>query len=200
RGGQCSCKRAACPKPAKHPHGLLAPHGFKDGTTDEQMIHRWWREVPDANIGLVLERLLVIDLDSKAAQREAHGLGLPSGPVAVTAWGHHHYYRAPAGLTGSTTHRGRSRAIDVLANGHIVAPPSLHSTGIHYRWAMELDHSQLVHAPAWDVAWLSAPPAPVSGPASLPPTLPQLDINTVAISPRLHNLIRNGHQSQSNRY
>ena len=50
----------------KTPHSKLAPHGFKNATTDPAIIKKWWTEVPHANIGMPTgtpSGLLVIDVD-----------------------------------------------------------------------------------------------------------------------------------------
>src|SRR5688572_8635175 len=51
KDGRCACGKKDCRK-AKHPIGTLAPNGFKDATTDADVIRRWWSAHPDANIGI----------------------------------------------------------------------------------------------------------------------------------------------------
>src|SRR4029453_3214113 len=50
---------------AKHP---LTQHGFKDATTAPARIQQWWRQTPDANIGIAtgsVSGLLVVDIDPR---------------------------------------------------------------------------------------------------------------------------------------
>ena len=42
-GGDCTCGRPTCDRPGKHP---LTEHGYKDATTDETVVRRWWRQWP----------------------------------------------------------------------------------------------------------------------------------------------------------
>ena len=44
----CSCRRD-CGRIGKHPR---TQHGLHDATTDEATLRRWWRQFPQANIGI----------------------------------------------------------------------------------------------------------------------------------------------------
>jgi hypothetical protein len=67
--GWCSCRAPLCANPGKHPRTL---HGFKDATTDEAQLWRWFGDMwPTANVGVptgAASRLYVIDVDSKTAE------------------------------------------------------------------------------------------------------------------------------------
>src|SRR5436309_3538888 len=63
RGGNCSCRRVDCSRPAKHP---LTKHGVKDATTDPGVIRECWRATPFANVGIATgprAGLIVLDID-----------------------------------------------------------------------------------------------------------------------------------------
>jgi len=47
--GNCTCSKAKCASPGKHPR---TPKGFKDATTDAEQVRKWWRQSPDANVGI----------------------------------------------------------------------------------------------------------------------------------------------------
>ena len=51
--------------------------GVKGFTADPGSIHQYWQEAPKANVGMALDRLIMLDPDSDAAQEEAQDLGLP---------------------------------------------------------------------------------------------------------------------------
>jgi hypothetical protein len=51
-GMTCSCGRANCNSPAKHPVGQLVPNGIKGGSTKPKMVEGWFRDSP-WNIGIV---------------------------------------------------------------------------------------------------------------------------------------------------
>jgi Bifunctional DNA primase/polymerase, N-terminal len=60
----CSCANAKCENVAKHPR---TAHGFKDATTDEEIIREWWGKWPAANIGIPTGEpsgIVVLDIDS----------------------------------------------------------------------------------------------------------------------------------------
>ena len=130
----CSCGDPACGAVGKHP---LTAHGLKDATSDSVQLAGWWRRWPQANIGLVTGELAdVLDIDGptgRAALRRyvaGHDLRL-DGPVVRTGSGWH-YYVAP---TGSGNRAGLLEQVDWRGRGgYVVAPPSRHATGHHYRW------------------------------------------------------------------
>ena len=63
----CSCKKAAdCGKnSAKHPYGRLVSRGLLDASTDETVIRKWWADTPQANLGVVTDKLVVLDIDPR---------------------------------------------------------------------------------------------------------------------------------------
>ena len=119
-------------------------HGWKDASSDPKQIEKWWKQYPDANIGIAtgeVNGLVVIDVDRNHGDGSVDGeetlklleekLGsLPDTVEALTPGGGRHlYFRYPAGFDI------RSRAadahdlwpgIDVKANGgYVAAPPSV---------------------------------------------------------------------------
>jgi putative DNA primase/helicase len=66
RNGKCACGTPCGRDAGKHPIGRLAPRGFQDGTTDWNIISRWWTDTPDANIGIAtgaVSGVVVLDVD-----------------------------------------------------------------------------------------------------------------------------------------
>lgn len=114
-------------------------HGFKDATTDTLTIRRWWRQHPDANIGVVTGRIsgiVVVDIDGPEGEAALAEFGpLPATPTARTGRGRHLYYSYPPDRTIRRHIRVRP-GLDVLGDGgYVVAPPSIHpETGRRYRW------------------------------------------------------------------
>ncbi|HEX2988972.1 MAG TPA: bifunctional DNA primase/polymerase [Chloroflexota bacterium] len=131
--GECGCGRGHTGKEiGKAP---LLGSGYQNRRSTESDVNEWWTRWPDANIGILLEPsgLLVIDCDGVEALREARLFGLPEGPVVRSGNGVHIYYKA-GDATGRATKQGNSHAIDVLASGFVVAPPSRHRNGHTYEW------------------------------------------------------------------
>ncbi|WP_432170943.1 bifunctional DNA primase/polymerase [Streptomyces sp. 1222.5] len=120
--------------------GVPTCHGFWAATTDLTLIHHWWTEEPDANIGAPckLNGWAVIDIDPRNGGRESlqaleKRVGvLPGTTMQLTGGdGLHILYRSPdyelPGLLGP--------GIDFKHNGYILLAPSVHSSGGRYQWA-----------------------------------------------------------------
>jgi hypothetical protein len=135
----CSCPDAKCRSIGKHPR---TAHGLHDATADLARVAAWWRRWPQANIGLVTGvRFDVLDVDGpaglQALQRLAGGLRL-SGPLVRTGGGGWHHYLAPLGCGNAQPIRGLERVDWRGRGGYVVAPPSPHASGAHYRWLRPL--------------------------------------------------------------
>jgi len=147
----CSCRRGtACDRPAKHP---LVRHGLHDATTKPAQLERWWSRWPAANLGLATGVVFdALDVDGPAglaALRKLAGaasLRLP-GPLVATGGGGWHYWFRPTGL-GNRPPRGLDHVDWRGRGGCVLAPPSRHARGGHYRWLVSLDQAPLPGAPA----------------------------------------------------
>jgi hypothetical protein len=122
---------------------------YQMSAPNEQDISTWAKEWPDANVGLITgcnSRLLVLDADSDDGILALEPFDLPATPTVVTAKGAHYYFQMPAVPVPS-----RVRVlpdVDVRADrGYIVAPPSIHPSGVPYRWAEGLGPQDVPLAP-----------------------------------------------------
>jgi hypothetical protein len=132
--------------------GQKIPHrgtrGCKDATNNPDQIKNWWQRWPDSNVGIATGHLVdVIDIDGPAgAISWARSKKLPVtsdpdwndilGTVATPRPGGTHLYVAASG-------RGNRAAIDIGidyrgAGGYVVAPPSVNTDGLLYRWRKQL--------------------------------------------------------------
>jgi hypothetical protein len=167
----CSCGDPACGAVGKHP---LTAHGLNDANSDPAQVGRWWRRWPEANIGLITaERADVLDIDGPAGQAAVrrfaadHDLCL-EGPLVRTGSGWH-LYLAP---TGSGNRAGLLEQVDWRGRGgYVVAPPSRHASGRHYRWLRPLT-AELPAAPAPLCSLLDLARAQRSQPVSAAPFHP----------------------------
>jgi hypothetical protein len=109
----------------------LTRHGVKDFTTDAQLLIRWWRRWPDANVavGCGLPGPTVLDIDDLGRAGEVARL---DAPTVATANGRHLYFA------------GQARGTVVLDYGelrgtgsYVVCPPSVHPSGKAYVWLAE---------------------------------------------------------------
>jgi len=147
----CSCPRGpGCDRPAKHP---LLRHGVKEATTDPDMLGRWWRRWPHANVGLATGICFdALDLDGPAGLaalrelQEAAGPWRP-GPLVATGGGGWHHWFTPTGL-GNRPPRGLAHVDWRGRGGAVLAPPSRHISGRSYRWLRDLDQAPLPKVPA----------------------------------------------------
>ena len=160
RDGRCSCGKAKCDSPGKHPH---TTHGLKDASTDEQIIRRWWKRWPDANVGVVTggcSGIVAIDIDPRHGGEDSladlerdHG-ELPETVEALTGGGGRHVIFAHPGngLVIPNSSGKLGPGIDVRGDGgYIVVPPSLHASGTRYAWEQS-HHSKetdLAPMPPW---------------------------------------------------
>jgi putative DNA primase/helicase len=110
----------------------LTLHGFKDATTDERTILRWFERWPNANLGVACGEPgpTVLDIDDPGAAGDlATRCSELGAPIVATARGVQFYF---AGTDSRTVGLGygelRSRG------SYVVAPPSVHPTGKVYTW------------------------------------------------------------------
>lgn len=132
KGGKCACGNAHCQNPGKHP---ITKNGVKDATTDLQVIRRWLRKYPSANIASPLvEGLSVIDVDGDKGKASAERIGLREFKTAkvITGRGYHKY-----AAVSLKTKIGALAGLDIKSggsNGYVILPPSRHHSGTYYRW------------------------------------------------------------------
>ena len=66
-GPQCSCERPNCSSPGKHPFAMLAPHGLRDASSDEQTVRSWF-ESTSLNVGIAtgaISGIIAVDIDPR---------------------------------------------------------------------------------------------------------------------------------------
>jgi hypothetical protein len=167
----CSCGRLCGKNAAKHPIARYAPNGHLSATTDTGIIKLLFGlRVPDANLGVSTEKLVVIDVDPRhggdetfrALERE-HEIPL-TWRVLTGGGGEHILFACPDGVeiasftAENMTDPPLGRGIDIRARGgYVVSVPSRHISGRPYCWSV--DHRpadvRLATAPAWLVEKLT---------------------------------------------
>jgi hypothetical protein len=157
--GRCTCGRADCPAPGKHPH-VRWEAAMHERASKEQ-IRDWWRRWPDANVAIVtgcVSGLVVLDIDPRSggdgalAALEAH-----QGPVPRTVearsggGGRHLWFAAPGELSSIVLAPG----VELKAErSTVIAPPSLHVSGARYAWLPGRGPDEVCLAPL--PGWLGA--------------------------------------------
>jgi hypothetical protein len=156
----CSCGQSDCSKAGKHPR---ITNWQQDASNDPATVAAWWSQWPDANIGLRLDDLIVMDVDVAAGKGGAESL-------AKLEAEHGMLDRRARQKTGSGGEPFLFRAVpdvqkrikfepglDLLTGvGHyIVVEPSVHATGGRYQWMDEINPLIIQQ----DAIALTAPPA-----------------------------------------
>lgn len=144
----------------------LTEHGFKDASTDAEVVRAFWECHPDAQVGVDCGRtgIAVVDLDKKNGKdgvaafealrgAEPHGCALI---VSSPSGGRHFVYQAVEGVEIKSTASQIAPGIDTRASGGYIIVPSPASPGresIEGEF-LELSPSDLAQPPAWLMAIL----------------------------------------------
>jgi predicted P-loop ATPase len=142
-------------------------NGSKDATLNEDQARAWWKEWPDANIGVATGlRFFALDIDIKDGGEDSfehlfaqHG-AFPDTIQQITGTGGKHLLFALPDFPVRNSARKIAPGIDVRgAGGYIVAAPSAHpDTGRQYFWdgLALLEEQKLSPAPRWLLDFLRA--------------------------------------------
>ena len=163
--GSCTCRRGkSCDAKGKHP---LFKGWYNNATTDNTVITRWWNKNPNANIGIATGRksgILVLDIDprhdgDKTLMALEHKYGnLPPTVTAITGGGgQHRIFKYPNGIKVPNK-VSFAQGLDTRSDGGlIVAAPSIHNSGNHYRWERNLSPADVPVAdtPDWLIKLMS---------------------------------------------
>jgi putative DNA primase/helicase len=140
--GRCSCGRADCDSPGKHPR---TAHGHLEATDDPERIREWWTRWPAANIGLacgasgrgvvdVDERDGRPGLDNWFALKQELRVELEETAIVETPSGGLHIHFLAAGRRIGSGNDLLGAGIDVKGEGgYVLLPPSA-IAGVEYAW------------------------------------------------------------------
>ncbi|MBH8609097.1 phage/plasmid primase, P4 family [Thermoactinomyces sp. CICC 10521] len=162
KDGICSCwKGAECEHPGKHPYwdSETLRKGRNDATDDIDLIRKWWKKWPNANIGIATGHesgLVVLDVDIKGGGFESlkemigqYG-GLPETVKAITGSNGSHYFFNHPGIFMQSSQNKIAPGIDIRGDGgYVVAAPSNHKSGNFYRWENSPNDTQMADLPGW---------------------------------------------------
>ena len=175
--GGCSCWRADCNSPAKHPR---VAGGLTVASVDPATIEAWWRRWTSANVAIrtgAVSGLMVLDVDPDHGGDETleallhdHGPLPPGALVRTGSGGRHLYFAHPGGVIRNDAGRRLGPGLDIRGDGgYVIAPPSRHTSGTSYRWDGPDRH--LPDPPDWLLDRLREPlhpPAPSTPPNARP--------------------------------
>ena len=149
-------------------------HGYKDATTDADLITNHWSEFPDDNIAVALRPsgLIAVDVDPRNGGdvtfntvEQLYGR-LPRDAHAITGTGGQHVVMrdiAERRPRGKLDYLGHGKGVDVKCNGYIVVAPSVNSQGNAYTWATLADE-----IPSIPDAWVELLYHPIADASSTP--------------------------------
>lgn len=157
----------------KEPNTRLAPRGAYSASRDKEQVRRWWKESPDANIGLAPDQgLIALDVDPKyGGHLSLVELEIEHGDLPPTLWewsggvvhcdhlaadvrGRHIFFQVPDADEGEAPGGNLQGypGIEARVTGQYVAcAPSVHPTGNFYEWAVPLS-TEIAIIPNWLLA------------------------------------------------
>lgn len=164
-GGCCTCGKQDCSSAGKHPR---VGHGLKEATTDAHQIKQWWKDWPEANIGIrsgQVSGFIALDVDPRNGGAESFAAlikehdQLPDTLVADTGGGGQHYlFKYPEGVNIKSKSSFRP-GLDLKSDGgYIVVDPSDHISGHTYHFRNMA--KPLAEMPGWLIEIASGPRTP----------------------------------------
>jgi len=159
-GSGCSCGKAGCGNVGKHPryHDHDLAHGHNSASADPEQIARWWRRWPQANIGLAIDDMVIVDVDPRNGGHltfddlEAEHGKFPSTIESLTGGGGRHLFYQDPGDSLHCATDALGPGVDIkTCGGYVVLPPSLHASGQRYEWEASSHPSDtpLAALPEW---------------------------------------------------
>lgn len=145
-------KRGLPVLPVDREKNPLNRHGSRGATTSLTKIRAWWNRWPDANVGIATgDALSALDIDGSEGETTLRRLvaehgALPETSEIRTGRGRHLWFEGNPRFRNSVGKLGPG--IDTRgAGGYVVAPPSIHESGIVY--ALTNPGVQPAVAPEW---------------------------------------------------
>lgn len=166
----CVCGKADCNSPGKHP---WTANGLKNASHNPEVLTTLFRHKTNANIGIVtgpISNIFVVDIDGPLGESslQSHP-AFPPTLSSTTGRGRHLFFRYPERKV--YTRAGKfAPGLDIRGEGgYVVAPPSIHHTGIPYEWMDE--STPIAPAPDWLLDIICRDPSTNYTPsAPLPPS------------------------------
>lgn len=150
-------------RPSKRP---LTRNGFYDATCDEEQIRRWWKQYPNALIGIPTGEVSGFDVLDTDNERDAQGALVKDGEGNLKKEMGRRGWSLPDTLCATTSRGGTHRLfrhvpgaisninllpnVDVRADGgYIIAPGSIGHVGAAWEWGAGGALNDISDAPDW---------------------------------------------------
>lgn len=160
--GQCTCGKADCSSPGKHPTN---ENGVSGATTDEAQIRQWFDGSRPRNLGVACgERsgLFVLDFDAPEGEQWFEAItgdtlssfatlkartGLKQSPGFSFRGGHLFFKWTPQLAQLKNAAKDIPGVDWRTTGGYIVVAPSLHASGVDYEWAGDGEEAEVASIP-----------------------------------------------------
>ena len=166
----CACRAGReCSEKQRGKHPRLGAWQTM-ATTDAGRVTAWWAQWPSAGIGVATgkaSKVWVLDCDGDEAlawyktQAKIHGLVKTRG--AKTGRGRHFWWQFPEDEQVEIRNaQGIVPGVDVRGDGgYVVAPPTLHRSGVRYEWLTDGAYDVMPQRPPmWLVELVKVKPKP----------------------------------------
>ena len=162
-GDGCSCNDPKCIEREKQGKHTWLKDWPSEASADLNKVAGWWKASPHANIALLLDGLVCLDVDPRhqgiesLKKLEEKHAKLAEIAVARSGSGGLHYLFCP-GDQQVTRALGFKPGLDLLSGGggYIIVEPSLHKSGDNYKWIHEphplsvtRDRAEFPPVPRW---------------------------------------------------
>lgn len=121
---------------------------YQQERASKETLERWFANTDNANIGVItgkVSNVVVLDIDNVSGIKPEHVL--PDTPTVKTNRGYHYYFKHPGFDFSSFKIMGLG---EVQSDGkYVVAPPSIHPSGVKYEWLQGFGETPLADMPDW---------------------------------------------------
>jgi len=150
--GRCTCSQPSEDPGQRGKHPAIS-NGHKGSTTDAATVAGWWHTNPHYNVGVFCKPsgFFVIDIDPRSGGFDSFDklealleTEIPPTVEAITGVymvngrrlrGRHLYFKYDGNNTLVTNlQHANMPGIDIKYNGYVLAPPSVHASGVEYEW------------------------------------------------------------------
>jgi len=130
----------------------------KYATVVPQTLTQWLKRWPQCNWAAITgpkSNFFVLDVDGQPGEDAIHrfsidGKALPDTLSVGTARGRHLYFAWSREIRINNTVSRLSEGLDIRGEGgYVIVPPSVHPSGIAYKWLADFDKTPIAEAPLW---------------------------------------------------
>lgn len=136
---RCACGRSDCHSAGKHPR---TKHGVREASNDRGVVEQWWRQWPQANIGIATgHKVCVLDVDSDKGGWESlewmkavYGDFGPTWKCITGGGGRHFFFQMPNEDLKNAVKIWKRPGLDFRGTGGYVVAAGSESPKGAYRW------------------------------------------------------------------